>query len=87
MTDAKVEVYLTQTCPFCMRAKKLLDKKGVAYEEIDVSDPADREIMKERADGRHTVPQVFINDQGIGGCDELFELEFDGDLDKMLGAD
>ncbi len=82
---ANVEIYLTQSCPFCSRAKKLLDKKGAGYTEIDVSAPEDREKMKERAGGQHTVPQIFIDGKHVGGCDELFELDMDGDLDPMLG--
>lgn len=84
---AKVEVYSSMWCPFCHRAKKLLKNKGVPFEEIDVDgNPAVRAAMTERADGRHTVPQIFINDEGIGGCDELYMLERQGKLDSMLNA-
>ena len=83
---ADVEIYTTPTCPFCIRAKQLLEKKSVPYTEIDVSEQAKRDKMTERAGGRHTVPQVFINNEHIGGCDDLFDLEFDGDLDKKLAA-
>lgn len=81
----KVEIYTTPICPFCVRAKALLDKKGVAYEEIDVlRDRSKREEMQERSGG-HTVPQIFIDGKAIGGCDDMFELDFDDELDPMLG--
>jgi glutaredoxin 3 len=80
---ATVEIYSTMTCPSCIRAKRLLDAKGVEYEEIDVS--FGREAMVERADGRHTVPQIFINDIGIGGFDDMAALERQGELEPMLG--
>lgn len=84
---AKVEVYTSMWCPFCYRAKKLLKNKGVAFDEIDVDgNPALRSAMSERAGGRHTVPQIFINDEGIGGCDELYMLDRQGKLDKLLNA-
>lgn len=84
---AKVEIYTTMFCPFCHRAKALLDHKGVAYEEFDVGGSGDaRAKMRERADGRHTVPQIFINDEGIGGSDELAALERSGKLDTLLAA-
>lgn len=84
---AKVEVYSSMWCPFCHRAKKLLKTKGVAFEEIDVDgNPAVRAAMTERADGRYTVPQIFINDEGIGGCDELYMLDRQGKLDELLNA-
>jgi glutaredoxin 3 len=84
---AKVEVYSSMWCPFCHRAKKLLKTKGVAFEEIDVDgNPSVRAAMTERADGRYTVPQIFINDEGIGGCDELYMLDRQGKLDELLNA-
>ncbi|MFC1673928.1 glutaredoxin 3 [Pseudomonadota bacterium] len=83
---AKVEIYITPVCPYCIRAKALLDKRGVAYEETNVMmDGAKRQEMQKRS-GRHTVPQIFINDKAIGGCDELFELDMDGDLDGLLNG-
>lgn len=83
---ARVEIYTTAFCPFCHRAVQLLKKKGVEFEQIDVtSDSEGRRVMTERAEGRHTVPQIFIDDKGIGGCDDLFELDFDGELDGLLG--
>ncbi|MCW8915091.1 MAG: glutaredoxin 3 [Magnetovibrio sp.] len=81
----KVEIYTTPICPFCVRAKALLDKKGVSYEEIDVlRDRSKRQEMQERSGG-HTVPQIFIDGKAIGGCDDMFELDFDDELDPMLG--
>jgi len=82
---AKVEVYSTSYCPYCMRAKALLRSKGVEFEEIDVThDPELREKMVELAGGRHTVPEIFINGEIIGGCDELYALEQSGELDMLL---
>jgi glutaredoxin 3 len=81
---AKVIVYTTEWCPFCVRAKALLEHKGVAFEEIDVaSDDTVREQMI-AASGRRTVPQIFIDEQSIGGFDELYELEQSGQLDTLL---
>ena len=82
---AKVEIYSWQYCPFCMKAKSLLDSKGIQYEEYSIDgDPDARNAMKTRAEGRNTVPQIFINDKGIGGCDELFELEATNELEVLL---
>jgi glutaredoxin 3 len=82
---AKVEVYSTNYCPYCMRAKALLRSKGVAFEEIDVTDdPELRAEMVKRAGGRRTVPEIFINGEIIGGCDELYALELSGELDMLL---
>ena len=81
---AKVEIYTTPFCGFCARAKSLLDKKGAAYEEMDVMmDEKKRAEMRERSK-RSTVPQIFINGQHIGGSDELAALEQAGKLDPML---
>jgi glutaredoxin 3 len=72
-------------CPYCHRAKKLLDAKGAAYSEIDVMmNAAHRREMMQLAGGRHTVPQIFIGGQHIGGCDELYALEAAGRLDALL---
>lgn len=80
-----VIIYTTILCPFCHRAKHLLRRKGVGYQEVDVTmRPSERAIMRERAGGRHTVPQIFIGPHHIGGCDELFELESLGRLDELL---
>jgi len=82
---AKVVIYTTPICGYCSRAKALLDKKGVAYEDINVMmNKSKRQEMVQRT-GRTSVPQIFIDGKGIGGCDELFELDFDGDLNDMLG--
>ncbi len=84
---AKVEIYTTMFCPYCHRAKRLLNDKGVDFVEYDVtSDRQTRIAMTERADGRRTVPQIFIDDVGIGGSDELAALERAGRLDALLGA-
>ncbi|MFC3570811.1 glutaredoxin 3 [Paracoccus sp. TOH] len=83
---AKVEIYTTPTCPYCTAAKSLLRKKGVAYEETDVSrDPQLRGAMTQRAGGRRTVPQIFIDGQHVGGSDDLHALEHRGKLDGLLG--
>lgn len=82
---AKVEVYTASYCPYCIRAKSLLKRKGVAFDEIDVSgDPALREKMIELSGGRRTVPEIFINGRIVGGYDELRALEAAGRLDKLL---
>ena len=84
---AKVEIYTSPFCPYCHRAKRLLDDKGVAYEEIDVmANPRRRPEMVERAGGRTTVPQVFIDGQHIGGSDDLAALDARGGLDPLLQA-
>jgi glutaredoxin 3 len=81
---AKVEIYTTKVCPYCQRAKQLLDKKQVSYHEIAVDqDAAQRDKMIQRS-GRRTVPQIFINDQPVGGCDDLYALEREGKLDNLL---
>ena len=85
---AKVEVYSSMFCPFCARAKHLLREKGVAFEEIDVDNTSgSRSEMVERADGRHTVPQIFIGGKYIGGCTDLYELDQRGKLDSLFSAD
>ncbi len=84
---APVTVYSSPYCPYCFMAKKLLRKKGVAFEEIDVAaEPARREEMRERAGGRNTVPQIFIGDTHVGGNDDLQALEQAGRLDALLQA-
>ncbi|MFN4131249.1 MAG: glutaredoxin 3 [Paracoccaceae bacterium] len=82
-----VEIYTTPYCPYCLSAKRLLDKKGVAYTEIDVSRDMDlRHAMTKRAGGARTVPQIFIGGQPVGGSDELHALEHRGALDALLAA-
>ncbi|MEN9206652.1 MAG: glutaredoxin 3 [Gloeomargarita sp. GMQP_bins_120] len=83
----KVEIYTWRTCPFCLRAKALLDRKGIPYVEYAIDgDEQARQRMAERAGGRRTVPQIFINGQPIGGCEELYALERAGELDRLLQA-
>ena len=80
-----VEIYTTPTCGYCAMAKRLLDRKGVKYHEIDVSaDPGLRAAMVQRANGRRTVPQIFIGAEHVGGSDDLHALEHAGKLDPML---
>lgn len=83
---ARVEIYSTLFCGYCARAKALLERKGVAYENIDVLEhPARREEMVARAGGRTTVPQIFIDGAHVGGSDELAALDRQGKLDALLG--
>ncbi|MFN6951556.1 MAG: glutaredoxin 3 [Albidovulum sp.] len=83
----RIEIYTTPWCPYCLAAKRLLDRKGAAFEETDVSrDPAMRAEMMKRAGGRHTVPQIFIGGQHIGGSDELHALDRAGRLDPLLAT-
>ena len=80
-----VLIYTTPMCPYCARAKSLLKKKGVAFEEIDVMmDPAAREEMQAKSNGGYTVPQIFIGSTHVGGSDDLHALEQDGKLDAVL---
>lgn len=82
-----VEIYTSPLCGFCHAAKRLLAQKGVSFAEIDVlSDPARKPEMIARAGGRRTVPQIFIGETHVGGCDELYDLERAGKLDPMLAA-
>lgn len=84
---AHVEIYTKFTCPYCYRAKALLDAKGVSYDEIEISmDTARRGEMIDRAGGRTTVPQIFINGQHVGGSDDLAALDREGKLDPLLSA-
>lgn len=83
----KVEIYTSPLCGFCHRAKSLLNQKGVQFEETDVLfNPDEKPAMIKRANGARTVPQIFIGDIHVGGCDELFALERAGHLDGMLAA-
>lgn len=82
---AKVEIYSSMLCGFCYRAKKLLEQKGVDFTEIDVMvHPKRKAEMVERSGGRTSVPQIFIDDRHIGGCDELYALEAGHKLDGLL---
>lgn len=79
-------MYATETCSFCTAARMLLKKKGVNYEEVLVSRDSDAREEMERLSGRRTVPQIFIDDQSIGGFDELYALEKSGNLDGLLNT-
>ena len=82
---SKIEIYTWQYCPFCIKAKTLLNKKNIQFTEYKIDgDEAAREEMSLRASGRRSLPQIFINDEGIGGCDDLYELEKENKLDDLL---
>jgi len=83
-TSSDVIVYSTGWCPYCVRAKALLERKGVPFREIRVDeDPAERETMLERSRGQRTVPQIFIGDRHVGGFDDLYALDKAGELDTL----
>ena len=83
---ANVIIYTTEFCSYCVTAKKLLEKKGVQYSEIRIdTDPSQRDEMIKKTN-RYTVPQIFINDTHVGGCDDLHALERSGQLDKLLNS-
>jgi glutaredoxin 3 len=83
----KITIYTTPICPYCVRAKALLKKKGAMFDEIDVFMNVDaRREMENRAGGRYTVPQIFIGEHHVGGCDDLYALERAGELDPLLSA-
>lgn len=85
--NAKVEIYTWSTCPFCLRAKNLLNKKGVNFTEYSIDGDEDaRAKMAQRANGRRSLPQIFINDNHIGGCDDIHALDRQGKLDEMLAS-
>jgi glutaredoxin 3 len=84
----QVEIYTTPYCPYCIAAKQLLSEKDVTFTEIDVArDPAQRSVMVDRAQGRMTVPQIFIGSTHVGGFDDLYELDQAGGLDPLLAGD
>ena len=84
---SKVEIYTKGYCPYCHRAKALLQQKGVSYEEYPIDQkPELRDEMISRANGGYTVPQIFINGQHIGGCDDMYALESRNELDKLFAA-
>lgn len=89
MSQKSVEIYTWQTCPFCLRAKGLLDRKGVEYVEYKIDgDEQARAKMIERANGARSLPQIFVDkDHHVGGCDDLHALEAQGKLDSVLGLD
>jgi glutaredoxin 3 len=80
-----IRIYTTPICPYCVRAKSLLTKKGAPFEEVDVfMDDSARDEMLAKSGGARTVPQIFIGDTHVGGCDELYALERAGELDQIL---
>jgi len=82
-----VAIYTTSLCPYCHMAKELLASKGVAYDEIDVSSAQElRAQMRAKAGGRNTVPQIWIGERHVGGCDDLYALDRAGQLDALLAA-
>ena len=82
---SKIRIYTTPMCPYCVRAKALFAKKGVPFEEVDVYMDADaRKEMRSKAVGAYTVPQIFIGERHVGGCDELYQLDRAGELDALL---
>jgi len=82
---AKVEIYTWSSCPFCIRAKALLTRKGVDYTEYCIDgDEKARNIMADRAQGRRSLPQIFIDDRWVGGCDDLHALDYTGKLEPLL---
>ena len=85
-TTPEIIVYSTGWCPYCERARALLDRKGATYREVKVDeDPAERQAMLTRSGGRRTVPQILIGDRHVGGFDDLYALDKAGELDKLLG--
>lgn len=80
----KIVIYTTSICPYCVRAKALLERKGFAYEEINAENEKVREEMIQKAGGMRTVPQIFIGDTHVGGSDDLYALDKEGKLDKMV---
>jgi glutaredoxin 3 len=80
----KVIIYTTSYCPYCVKAKSLLQRKGVKFEEINVNTDELREAMIAKSGGRKTVPQIFIGDNHVGGCDDLYDLENQKKLDDLL---
>ncbi len=82
-----VTIYTTRFCPYCHSAKDLLYRKAIDFDEIDVTgDRAGRAVMSERANGRSSVPQIFVGERHVGGCDELYDLEAAGELDTILAV-
>lgn len=83
----EVKMYCTQNCPFCQRAERLFNKKGITPVKIDVDNDADLWSEMEKQTGRDTVPQIFIGDRHVGGYDDLVELDMDDELDPLLGLE
>lgn len=86
MQQPPVLMYSTDVCPYCVRAKMLLQRRGIPFEEINVSNDHEKRMWLVKATGRRTVPQIFIHGQSIGGSDELHALDRSGELQKMLSA-
>lgn len=80
----KIEIYTTKICPYCQRAKSLFNRKQLSYQEINVEEIEAREKMMKRTNGARSVPQIFIDEKHIGGCDDLYALEQAGKLDQLL---
>ncbi len=80
----EVLIYTKEICPYCVRAKSLLQRKGITFNEIKIIDDATKEEMMKRSGGRMTVPQIFIGEKSIGGCDDLYALDSAGKLDELL---
>ena len=86
-TQAKIEIYSGDYCPYCVRAKSLLKQRGLDFIEYNVqSEPEKRAEMMKRSQGARTIPQIFINDQHLGGCDDLYAVDKKGELDTWLDA-
>ena len=83
-TASDIKLYTTRFCPYCVRAKMLLDKKGWSYCEIAVDGDYEKRAEMMQKSGRHTVPQIWIGDLHVGGCDDLFRLELAGELDRLV---
>jgi len=81
-----ITIYTTTVCPYCVRAKDLLKRKGQTYTEVNVEDDAERAKMMERSGGKRSVPQIFIGSTHVGGCDDLYALDKAGKLDGLLAA-
>ena len=84
MSEPKVLMYATGWCPYCARARQLLTSKGIAFEEIDVDARPEARAEMQLRSPRQTVPQIFIGETHVGGCDDLYELDARGGLDKLL---
>lgn len=86
MSSPPVTLYTTSWCPYCSRARALLTRKGVAFEDIDIEAAPEKRAEMQNRSGRRTVPQIFIGDQHVGGCDDLHALEQAGKLDALLAG-
>jgi glutaredoxin 3 len=81
---SKIVIYTKEICPYCVKAKTLLQRKNAGFSEIKITDEKTKEEMMKKSGGRMTVPQIFINEKHIGGCDDLYALDKTGELDKLL---